>query len=125
MTLCNLSQVLRPALAGGYAVPGLVCLGWEDMRAYVMAAQAERGTKLVVVLDDAYFGLFYHLGGPSLTESLFGRLANRHPNLLAIRLDGATKELFVWGLRCGFLSFGPGRTEGAIFAQISKDPLSL
>jgi len=42
MTLCNLSQVLRPALAGGYAVPGLVCLGWEDMRAYVMAAQAER-----------------------------------------------------------------------------------
>lgn len=42
MTLANLSEVLRPALAGGYAVPGLVCLGWEDMRAYVMAAQAER-----------------------------------------------------------------------------------
>ncbi len=42
MTLVNLSDVLRPALAGGYAVPGLVCLGWEDMRAYVMAAQAER-----------------------------------------------------------------------------------
>jgi aspartate/methionine/tyrosine aminotransferase len=78
-----------------------------------LLAQAERGTKLVVVLDDAYFGLFYHLGGPSLTESLFGRLANRHPNLLAIRLDGATKELFVWGLRCGFLSFGPGRAGGA------------
>jgi aspartate/methionine/tyrosine aminotransferase len=78
-----------------------------------LLAQAECGTKLVVVLDDAYFGLFYHLGGPSLTESLFGRLANRHPNLLAIRLDGATKELFVWGLRCGFLSFGPGRAAGA------------
>jgi fructose-bisphosphate aldolase, class II len=42
MTLANLSDVLRPALAGGYAVPGLVCLGWEDMRAYAMAAQAER-----------------------------------------------------------------------------------
>lgn len=42
MTLANLSDVLRPAMAGGYAVPGLVCLGWEDMRAYVMAAQAER-----------------------------------------------------------------------------------
>src|SRR5512145_1377792 len=78
-----------------------------------LAAQAERGTRLVVVLDDAYFGLFYHLGGPSMTESLFGRLANLHPNLLAIRLDGATKELFVWGLRCGFLTFGPGRAEGA------------
>ncbi|NUB44960.1 class II fructose-bisphosphate aldolase [Fertoebacter nigrum] len=42
MTLATLSDVLRPALAGGYAVPGLVCLGWEDMRAYVMAAEAER-----------------------------------------------------------------------------------
>jgi len=81
-----------------------------------LARQAERGTKLVVVLDDAYFGLFYHLGGESMTESLFGRLANLSPNLLAIRLDGATKELFVWGLRCGFLTFGPGRAEGAAAA---------
>ena len=42
MTLVPLTDVLRPALAGGYAVPGLVCLGWEDMRAFVMAAEAER-----------------------------------------------------------------------------------
>ena len=75
--------------------------------------QAEAGTKLVVLIDDAYFGLFYHLGGRSLTESLFGMLANRHPNLLAVKLDGATKELFAWGLRCGFLCFAPGRVEGA------------
>lgn len=42
MTLVTLSAVLRPALRDGYAVPGLVCLGWEDMRAYALAAQAER-----------------------------------------------------------------------------------
>lgn len=42
MTLVTLAQVLQPALKGGYAVPGLVCLGWEDMRAYVVAAEAER-----------------------------------------------------------------------------------
>ncbi len=78
-----------------------------------LVARAERGTRLVVLLDDAYFGLFYHLGGPSMTESLFGALTNRHPNLLAVKLDGATKELFVWGLRCGFLTFGPGRREAA------------
>lgn len=42
MTLATLSDVLQPALKGGYAVPGLVCLGWEDMRAYALAAQAER-----------------------------------------------------------------------------------
>ncbi|WP_284261593.1 class II fructose-bisphosphate aldolase [Roseicyclus amphidinii] len=42
MTLATLSQVLQPALRDGYAVPGLVCLGWEDMRAFAMAAEAER-----------------------------------------------------------------------------------
>ena len=41
MTLATLSEVLQPALREGYAVPGLVCLGWEDMRAYTLAAQAE------------------------------------------------------------------------------------
>jgi aspartate/methionine/tyrosine aminotransferase len=78
-----------------------------------LVACAEAGTRVVAVIDDAYFGLFYHLGAPSLTESLFGMLANRHPNLLAIKLDGATKELFVWGLRCGFLTLGPGSADNA------------
>ena len=41
MTLATLSEVLQPALRGGYAVAGLVTLGWEDMRAYVAAAEAE------------------------------------------------------------------------------------
>jgi aspartate/methionine/tyrosine aminotransferase len=78
-----------------------------------LIAQAEAGTKVVAIFDDAYFGLFYHLGAQSMTESLFGMAANQHPNLLAIKLDGATKELFVWGLRCGFITLGPGRAESA------------
>jgi aspartate/methionine/tyrosine aminotransferase len=78
-----------------------------------LEAQARSGTRVVALVDDAYFGLFYHLEGPSLTESLFARLVGRHPNLLAVKLDGATKELFVWGLRCGFLTFGPGRADTA------------
>ncbi len=41
MTLATLAEVLTPARANGYAVAGLVCLGWEDMRAYARAAQAE------------------------------------------------------------------------------------
>jgi len=84
-----------------------------DALAAALAAQAEKGTKLVVICDDAYFGLFYHLGGESMTESLFGKLVGLHPNLLAVKLDGATKELFVWGLRCGFVTFGPGRPDSA------------
>ena len=41
MTLATLADVLQPALKDGYAVAGLVALGWEDMRAYVRAAEAE------------------------------------------------------------------------------------
>ena len=74
---------------------------------------AEAGGKLIVFCDDAYFGLYYHLGQRSMTESLFALLTGRHPNLLAVKLDGATKELFVWGLRCGFVTFGPGNAETA------------
>lgn len=40
MPRATLAQVLDPALENGYAVAGLVTLGWEDMRAYVAAAQA-------------------------------------------------------------------------------------
>jgi aspartate/methionine/tyrosine aminotransferase len=79
--------------------------------AKALIEQAKAGTRLVVLCDDAYFGLFYHLGGASMTESLFGMLCEQHANLLPVKLDGATKELFVWGLRCGFVTFGAAGTE--------------
>ncbi len=41
MPLVTLADVLQPALKNGHAVAGLVTLGWEDMRAYVAAAEAE------------------------------------------------------------------------------------
>ena len=41
MTIATLAEVLKPALKQGYAVAGLVTLGWEDMCAYVEAAEAE------------------------------------------------------------------------------------
>ncbi len=41
MPLVTLADVLQPALKNGYSVGGLVTLGWEDMRAYVAAAEAE------------------------------------------------------------------------------------
>ena len=41
MPLATLAEVLQPALKTGYAVAGLVTLGWEDMRAFVRAAEAE------------------------------------------------------------------------------------
>lgn len=39
--IATLAEVLQDALRNRYAVAGLVCLGWEDMRAYARAAEAE------------------------------------------------------------------------------------
>ncbi|WP_417806683.1 class II fructose-bisphosphate aldolase [Thioclava sp.] len=41
MSLVTLADILQPALRQHHAVAGLVTLGWEDMRAYVAAAEAE------------------------------------------------------------------------------------
>ncbi len=68
-----------------------------------LVAVAGRGCRVVVVCDDAYFGLFYE--PEVMRESVFARLAGRHPRLLPIKLDGATKEDFVWGLRVAFMTF--------------------
>ena len=64
---------------------------------------AQQGINLVVVTDDAYFGLFYE---NSIKESLFARIANLHPRILAIKIDGATKEDYLWGFRIGFITYG-------------------
>ena len=42
MTVANLKDVLTPALNEGYAVGGLVVLGWEDACAFVAAAEELR-----------------------------------------------------------------------------------
>ncbi|UCF57042.1 MAG: aminotransferase class I/II-fold pyridoxal phosphate-dependent enzyme, partial [Deltaproteobacteria bacterium] len=34
------------------------------------------------------------------------RITGRDPRLLTIKLDGATKENYVWGLRVGFITYG-------------------
>jgi len=75
----------------------------EAMQRILLEA-AEKGTRVIAALDDAYFGLFYEES--TLKESLFAKLCGLHPNLLAVKLDGATKEYFVWGLRVGFITYG-------------------
>ena len=87
----------------------------EDAKRIVAAvkAAARAGKKIVVVLDDAYFGLVYEKGIHA--ESLFAEFAALHENVLAIKLDGTTKEDYVWGLRVGFISFA---FKGATAAQL-------
>ncbi len=69
----------------------------------VIKAIANNGTKIMVWCDDAYFGLNYEDNIES--QSLFAFLADIHQNVLAVKIDGPTKEDYVWGFRAGFLTF--------------------
>ncbi|MEV5025958.1 aminotransferase class I/II-fold pyridoxal phosphate-dependent enzyme [Paenibacillus sp. LPE1-1-1.1] len=90
---------------------------------------AEAGINVVAVTDDAYFGLFFE---DSLHESLFAKLSDLHPRVLAIKVDGATKEEYVWGFRVGFITYASSsagvlaaleqKTTGIIRATISSGP---
>jgi aspartate/methionine/tyrosine aminotransferase len=70
----------------------------------IIRETAEGGTDVLVICDDAYFGLFYE--DDICRESLFSRLASLHERVLAIKIDGPTKEDYVWGLRVAFVTFG-------------------
>ena len=88
----------------------------EDAKRIVAAvkAAARAGKRIVVLLDDAYFGLVYEKGIHG--ESLFAEFATLDPKVLAVKLDGTTKEDYVWGLRVGFISFA---FRGATDAQLA------
>jgi aspartate/methionine/tyrosine aminotransferase len=95
-----------------------------DALVAVIKEVAESGCNIVTVTDDAYFGLFYE---DSLKESLFGKLANQHPRLLTIKIDGATKEEFVWGFRTGFITYADGSANEntAVLAALEKKTLGI
>jgi len=80
-----------------------------DRIADILTVVAGKGTRVLAVTDDAYFGLFFE--DNAFNESIFTRLIERDPRLLAIKVDGATKESYVWGLRVGFITYG-GCIEG-------------
>jgi aspartate/methionine/tyrosine aminotransferase len=96
----------------------------------LLLAEAEAGRQLVVVIDDAYFGLVFEKG--VYTQSTFADLCDAHANILAVKLDGPTKEDYVWGFRVGFITFAvrggtpalyqalEAKCAGAIRANISN-----
>ncbi len=105
-------------------------LAEQDRIVRLLTAEAEAGHRVLVLADDAYFGLVYENG--IATESIFSRLADAHENLLAVKIDGATKEDYVWGFRVGFVTYGSkgitaatcsaleDKTAGALRGNISN-----
>jgi aspartate/methionine/tyrosine aminotransferase len=86
----------------------------------ILIEAAEDGLNIVVIIDDAYYGLIYE--DDAFPESLFTLVADAHPALTAIKLDGPTKEHYVWGLRTGFISFSckGGEGRGEVYAALEK-----
>ncbi len=105
--------------------------GAEEGKQIVAAIKdaAEAGINVIAVTDDAYFGLFFE---DSMVESLAGQLTDLHPRVLSIKIDGATKEEYVWGFRVGFITYAgqsdamlaalEQKTMGIIRATISSGP---
>ena len=102
----------------------------QDAIVEIIKASAEKGNKIVAITDDAYFGLVYE--GGIAEESIFAPLSQIHENVLAVKIDGATKEDYVWGFRVGFMTYGikggdaelygalESKTAGAIRGNISN-----
>ena len=100
MTVATLNDVLRPAMAGGYALAGLVVLGWEDARAYVEAAEE---TGLPVILQ-AGPGCRKHTPIPILGK-MFRHLAEQAAVPVVCHFDHAlTLEECRAGIDHGFTS---------------------
>ena len=100
MTLATLKEVLKPAMEGGYAVAGLVTLGWEDMRAYVRAAEEEN----VSIILQAGPSCRAHTPLPILGK-MFNHLANEASVPVVSHLDhGYTEDECKEAIQCGFTS---------------------
>ena len=109
MTLATLSEVLEPARSDGYAVGGLVVLGWEDARAYVSAAEAEQAP----VILQAGPGCRAHTPLPILA-SMFRALGESADVPVVAHLDhGYTYDECREAVECGFTSvmFDGSRTD--------------
>lgn len=93
----------------------------REMKEIISAVEqaAKAGKKIVVICDDAYFGLVFEEGIEA--QSPFAWLANLHENVLAVKVDGPTKEDYVWGFRVGFMTYGiKGGTEALYTALENK-----
>ena len=90
----------------------------EAIRDTLVQTVTDNDCDVVAICDDAYFGLFYD--DQVLKESLFTYLAAAHPRILAVKLDGATKEDYAWGLRVAFITYGIAGGTGAYEALEKK-----
>ncbi len=79
---------------------------------------ASAGNKILVILDEAYHTMFYE--EEVIEQSFFSYLLEAHENILTIKICGATKEFFVWGLRVGFVTYGIKNGSERLYDALEK-----
>jgi aspartate/methionine/tyrosine aminotransferase len=89
----------------------------------VLVQLAEEGMRLMVISDDAYFGLFFE--DETEKESLFSFLCDAHENIFAVKADAATKEEMVWGFRIGFVTYGGKALNAGHYEALNKKTLGI
>jgi fructose-bisphosphate aldolase, class II len=100
MTVATLAEVLSLTRRDGYAVAGLVCLGWEDMRAFVVAAEAESAP----IILQAGPGARAHTPLPVIGK-MMRHLAEQATVPVVVHLDhGYTLDECRAAIDCGFSS---------------------
>ena len=67
-------------------------------------AKENTNKQIIIVSDDAYFGLFFEDNHKTPTLSATYKLSENE-NCLIVKLDGITKEFYSWGLRVGFITY--------------------
>ena len=97
----------------------------EEARKIVDAvvSVADTGKRVMVISDDAYFGLFFE--EDTEKESLFSFFADAHENIFAVKGDAATKEEMVWGFRVGFLTYASKGFTDAHLDALTKKTLGM
>ncbi|MEX3009812.1 class II fructose-bisphosphate aldolase [Hoeflea sp. TYP-13] len=123
MTLATLRDVLQPAASEGYAIAGLVVLGWEDALAYVEAAE-ETGFPIIL---QAGPGCRMHTPVPVL-GAMFRQLAEQASVPVVCHIDHArSAEECRTGIDSGFTSVMfdgselPIEENVALTAQICRE----
>ncbi len=91
----------------------------EEIADALVDAAEQVKKPVIVLIDDAYEGYVYE---PAADEkSLFGYLLNKHPLVVPVKLDGASKELLFYGGRVAFLTFGMSDKWNVDLNGVQKD----
>lgn len=93
----------------------------EAMALVEMLKEVAKDKKVLVIVDDAYFGLFYE--EETEKESIFSYLCDADENIFVIKGDAATKEQMVWGFRIGFISYGAKGLEDRHYQALTNKTL--